>query len=302
MPKSSVDVVICGSIGLDDITTPFGSVKAALGGSASFSAVAASYFAKPGMISIAGTDFPEEYRKLLEDRGIDLTGVAIQGKNFRWQGSYEFDMNEAKTLGTELNSLAEFTAEVPTSYESAPVLLLANTDPEIQSNVAARLPNAFTVLDTMNFWITSKQQELINAIALADVLVLNDAEARQLCDEVNLVKAAKQLRGMGPKYVIIKKGEHGALLFSDETCFTAPGYPLEVLKDPTGAGDSFAGALAGYLATQPNRDEPTIRKAVIYGSTLASFCTEDFSTNKSAHLTHDQIEERYHAFKTLSHF
>ncbi len=302
MPNQSVDLVVAGTIGLDDVTTPFGAVTATLGGSASYAAIAASYFARPGVVSIAGTDWPSEQRRELTERGIDLAGVTVSGQTFRWQGVYEFDMNEATTLRTELNALADFAPTVPSNYREATVLLLANLDPSLQALVARALPQTFKILDTMNFWISSQRAALIEAIRLVDVLVLNEAEARQLCDEVNLVKAARELRSLGPTYVMIKQGEHGALLFGHETCFTAPGYPLEALKDPTGAGDSFAGAVAGFLATQPGRDEPTLRRAVIYGSTLASFCTEAFSVERTIHLTEADIEERYDAFKTLSQF
>ena len=297
-----VDLVVCGTVGLDDITTPFGAVTGVLGGSASYSAMAASYFCQPGLISIVGTDFSDDYRHHFSDHSVDLAGLAIHGQTFRWQGSYEFDLAEATTLGTQLNSLAEFKAILPLKYQKAPVLLLANTDPTIQSALAEQLPEAFTILDTMNFWITGQRFELLKAIKLADVLVVNDAEARQLTDEVNLIKAAKALLAFGPEFVIIKKGEHGALLVSTDSFFATPGYPLEVVKDPTGCGDSFAGALAGYLACQSKRDEATLRKAVVYGSALASFCAEDFSVNRLVGLAKSDIEERYHAFEQFHQF
>ena len=299
---SSIDVVICGSVGLDDIKTPFGEVKGALGGSASYSSVAASYFAKPGMVSIVGEDFPKKHLDVFESKEINLDGLAREGKTFRWQGFYEFDMNDAKTLKTELNSLEHLSATLPDSYADAPFLFLANSDPDVQIAMINKLPKALKVLDTMNFWIKIKRERLAEAMGMVDIVVMNDAEARRFCDEVNLVKAAKQILALGPTYVIIKKGEHGALLFSKDSCFNAPGYPLEALKDPTGAGDSFAGAMIGYLAKERATDEKTLRKAVVYGSTVASFCAEDFSTNKSAHLTQDEIKERYHEFEILREF
>jgi len=302
MPKSSVNLVVCGTIGLDTITTPFGSVTNALGGSASYAAIAASYFFKPGIISIAGTDLPAKHRALLEAKHVDLTGLETTGKNFRWSGKYEFDLAEATTLATELNSLSGFKPTIPASYRSARVLLLANIDPTSQQSVARQLPDAFVILDTMNFWIDQKRAELLEAIGLTDVLVINEAEARQLTSELNLVKAAKQLLKLGLTFVIIKQGEHGALLVSDHGWFSAPGYPLEVIKDPTGAGDSFAGALAGYLAKRSVFDESTLRKAVIYGSALASFCVEQFSVDGTAKLTPSNIRERYHVFKKLQSF
>ncbi len=295
-------LVILGSISLDSVTTPFGAVTDVLGGSASFSALAASYFSSPGVVSIVGADFPVEHRELLTQRSIDLTGVQLGSTTFRWGGRYEFDMNEAITEKTELNALPELKADLPTGYAGAPILLLANSDPVLQRELAVAMPQAFTLLDTMNYWIDAQRDELIEAIRMADVLILNDAEARQLCQEFNLMKVAQQLLALGPQFVIIKQGEHGALMVSASSRFQAPGYPLEVIKDPTGAGDSFAGALAGYLATQPDRGEATLRRAVIYGSTLASFCVEDFSVNGITNLTHDRIEERYHAFKQLGSF
>lgn len=302
MPKGTIDLVVCGTIGLDDIDTPFGSVTQALGGSASYSAIAASYFACPGMVSIAGTDLPTKYLELFRSKRIDLAGVTVTGKNFRWSGSYAFDLAEATTHKTELHGLKTFKPILPASYQATKVLLLANIDPTVQIQVAKQLSNAFTILDTMNFWIERKRSELLRAIKLTNVLVLNDAEARQLCGELNLVKAAKQLLTLGPSSIIIKQGEHGALLVSAHGWFSAPGYPLEVIKDPTGAGDSFAGALAGYLAKRSVFDEITLRKAVIYGSALASFCVEDFSVGGTAQLTKSAMRERYHAFKQLRSF
>lgn len=302
MPNKKTDLVVLGTIALDDIKTPFGSVSSVPGGSAAYAAIAASHFAIPGVISIIGKDFPEAQLKKLKGCGINLEGLSKAGKTFRWSGFYEFDMNEAKTLETKLNSIENYTPEIPLSYQSTKFLLLSNIDPEVQIKVAASCLKAFVVLDTMNYWIKHSRKKLIEAMKMADLIVLNDAEARQFSAEINLVKAAKAILSLGPKYVVIKKGEHGALLFTAKSHFSAPGYPLEEAKDPTGAGDSFAGALTGYLAAQGKTDEKTLRKAVIYGSVIASFCTEDFSINKLIKLDKKLIEERYATFQEIRSF
>lgn len=297
-----VDLVVLGSIGLDDVKTPFGHVRSALGGSAIYSSVSASCFAKPGIIGVVGNDFPLKDLKMLHKRTIDTSGLKRSGKTFRWKGFYEFDMNEAKTLKTELNSMANYNPTVPEDIAKTKFLFLGNFDPEAQEKVAKACSKAFIVLDTMNFWIENKRKQLARAIKLADVVVLNEAEAREYCKEVNLIKAAHSILKSGPKYVIIKKGEHGALLFSKNSHFSAPGFPLESLKDPTGAGDSFAGALTGYIASKGKIDEKTMRKAVIFGSVIASFCTEDFSINKLIKLNKKLIEERYAIFQEIRKF
>ncbi len=298
-----INLVVIGTIGLDDIKTPFGKVKSALGGSGVYSAVAASFFAKSGLISVAGTDVPAEYMELLEKRGIDLSGVTKVGKTFRWSGFYEFDMNEAKTLKTELNSLAGFKPEVPDDYKKSKFVFLANIDPDLQLEVLAGMEDKpFVVLDTMNYWITSKKNSLLKVIAKTDLFILNEGEARQLFETPNLIQAGKMALKLGPKYVIIKKGEHGALLFSDGKYFSAPGYPLEEVKDPTGAGDSFAGGLIGYLSKTGDISEKNIRKAVIYGSTIASFCAENFSLDYLKNISNEKIEERYGIFQKIREF
>jgi len=302
-----VEIVFAGTIGLDDIKTPFGKVKEALGGSSTYAAYAASFFAKPGLVSIAGEDLPKEHFELLKKKGIDISGIEIKGKNFRWKGSYEFDMNEAKTLKTELNSLMDFDPKLPDGYKKAKYLFLANIDPELQIKVLEQMEKPeFVVMDTMNFWIESKKHQLIDAIKKVDLLVLNDGEARQLFDTVNLVNAADKALDLGPKAVIIKKGEHGALLFVRENGtrkhFSAPGYPLEVVKDPTGCGDSFGGGLIGYLAKTNDLSEANLRKAVIYGSVMASFNAEDFSLEKQKKISMGDIEKRFGEFREMREF
>ncbi|MBI2137956.1 sugar kinase [Candidatus Woesearchaeota archaeon] len=297
------EVIILGTLALDSVETPFGRKDNILGGSAAYAAFASSFFAKPGIVSIAGKDFPAGHKAALEAKGIDLTGVKIEGKTFRWEGFYEFDMNEAKTLKTELNSLAGFVPEIPDGYKSAKYVFLANTDPEIQLQVLEKMDNPATIiLDTMNFWIQHKKEHLVKAMKKAHIVLLNDGEARQMFDTPNLVKAAKKVLSLGPYAAIIKKGEHGALLFTKSHHFNAPGYPLEDIKDPTGCGDAFGGALIGYLARAKSHDQAVVRKAMVYASVIASFNAEDFSLERLKQLTHKEIEGRYREFVQMRNF
>ena len=297
------EVIILGTMAIDSVETPFGKAPNALGGSATFASFTSSFFTKPGIVSIIGIDFPEEHLTLLKNRGISLEGVKKHGKTFRWEGSYEFDMNEAKTKKTELNALAEFDPQLPESYRDANYIFLGNLDPEIHLKVLSQIKNPkLAIMDTMNFWIQSKKESLLKVIKKVNILLLNDSEARQLFQTPNLVKAANMALKLGPEAVIIKKGEHGALLFTKEKHFSAPSYPLENIKDPTGCGDSFGGALIGYLAKTNDHSEPNLRKAVIYGSVLASFNAEDFSLNRLKTLTHKDIESRYQSIKNIIEF
>lgn len=299
-----IDVLIIGTIGYDTIETPFGRRNKALGGSATYAGIAASFFAKPGIVAIVGNDFTQQHRELLSSHGISLTGLKqVAGKTFAWGGKYEFDMNEAQTQFTDLNTLLEFDADVPEEYKNAQYVFLANTDPLLQMKVIEQLKNPFLiVMDTMNFWIQTKKEALLEVIKKVHVLLLNDGEARMLFNTVSLVQAAQSALQLGPKYVIIKKGEHGALLFSDSKHFNAPGYPLEILKDPTGCGDSFAGSLIGYLAKHNAKDESSLRKAIIYGSVIASYNAEDFSVERLQRLTDAEIEQRYKEMRELREF
>jgi len=298
-----IDPVIIGTVALDSIETPFGKIQDALGGSACYASIAASFFSKPGILSIIGEDFPNKHIIFLNEKGVDTKGIILGDKTFKWSGFYEFDMNEAKTLRTELNSLESYKVEVPDDYKNAKYVFLANIDPELQLDVISNVNKPeLVVMDTMNFWIDQKKEHLLKAIDKADILVLNDAEARQLFDTPNLVKAAKACLKMHTKAVIIKKGEHGALLFTDNHHFNAPGYPLENIKDPTGCGDSFGGALTGYLAKTQDLSEANLRKAIIYGSVIASYNAEDFSVEKLKRLTHEDIESRYKEFKAIRQF
>ncbi|HLC47291.1 MAG TPA: PfkB family carbohydrate kinase [Candidatus Nanoarchaeia archaeon] len=297
------DTLIIGTIGLDTIETPFGKVEEVLGGSGTYASFAASFFSKPALVSIVGTDFPKHHEAMLIMRGINLSGLQRTGKTFRWEGMYEFDMNEAKTLKTELNSLLDFKPSLPEEFKDIPYLFLANVDPDIQLAILQQMKSRkFTVLDTMNYWISSKKEKLLEVIKNVDLLLLNDGEARQLFGTVNLVHAAKQALALGPQYVIIKKGEHGALLFSDGKHFNAPGYPLEVIKDPTGCGDTFGGSLIGHIARTKDTSENNIRKAIIYGSAIASFNAEGFSLQRLSSLTPEELERRFHEFRTIREF
>lgn len=298
-----INLIVAGTIGLDDVKTPFGEVKSALGGSGVYAAVAASYFTKPGLVSVAGQDLPQANIDLLKGRKIDLQGVEFLDKTFRWTGFYEFDMNEAKTQKTELNSLASFKPVLPQSYQEADFLLLGNIDPTLQLEILAQMKkDPFIVVDTMNYWINSKKDELIKVFKKANLVVINEGEARALFDTPNLIKAGKMILELGPQYAVIKKGEHGALLFSYQSFFSAPGYPLEEVKDPTGAGDSFAGGLIGYLAQTGDTEEANIRKAVIYGSAIASCCAEEFSLNYTNNIKLKDIKERFEVFQKIREF
>ena len=297
------DVIILGSMALDTIETPFGKAERILGGSASYASYAASFFAKPAIISVIGEDFPENQKKVFLDRGISLEGVQEKGKTFHWEGFYEFDMNEAKTIKTELNALASFSPIVPESYKGIEHVFLANIDPSAQLEVLKGLSNpGVIVMDTMNFWIEHKKKEVLEVMKRATIMLLNDGEARQMFQTTNLVNAAKQVLALGPEAVIIKKGEHGALLFTKGHHFNAPGYPLEGVKDPTGCGYSFGGALIGYLAKIKKHDQATLRKAMVYAGAIASFNAEDFSLQRLKTITGKDIEQRYQEFVSMRNF
>ena len=297
------NILVIGTVALDTVETPFGKEDNVLGGSATYASFAASFFSQPALISVIGDDFPKKYLDLMAKRNINIEGLQIFDKTFHWEGFYEYDMNEAKTRKTELNSLAQFKVKVPESYKSIKYVFLANIDPEQQLETLRQIKKPdLVVLDTMNFWINHKRESLLNVVKKIDVLLLNDSEARQLFDTINLVSAANKALTLGPKAIVIKKGEHGALLFTKNKHFNAPGYPLEKIKDPTGCGDCFGGAFIGYLAKTKNLDEQNLRKAVIYGSVIASFNAEDFSLNRLINLSTEEIEKRYKEFKDMREF
>ena len=299
-----VDVVIIGTMAYDDVETPFGKREKLLGGSATYASLACNFFAKPGIVAIIGEDFNPTYKEKLENKGISLSGVEVKGKTFHWSGKYEYDMNEAKTLDTQLNSLLDFNPVLPAEYQHVNFIFLANTDPELQLKVIEQAKDPqLIIMDTMNFWIDTKKGKLLEVISKVNVLLINDGEARQLFESVSLMKCAREALRLGPDYVIIKKGEHGALLFTkDGKHFNAPGYPLEILKDPTGCGDCFAGGFIGYLAKKKQYTDADIRKAIVYGSTIASFNAEDFSMDRIDALTEQEIESRFAEFRAIREF
>ncbi len=299
-------LLVVGSVAFDSVETPFGRVKDALGGSAVYISVAASYFTAPvRLVAVVGGDFPKEHMQFLEERNIDLDGLQIirEGKTFRWGGRYHYDLNMRDSLYTELNVFEQFNPTIPNGFKRSAYVCLGNIDPLLQRQVLARLSKPRLVVgDTMNYWIESKLKELSETLKVMDVLVVNESEARLLAHEPNLIKAAKRIIGMGPRVVIIKKGEHGALLVTEETIFSAPAYPLENLYDPTGAGDAFAGGFVGWLARTDDLSPENLKRAVIYGSALASFCVEKFSIDGLRDLTYLQIQDRYRSFMQLSRF
>jgi sugar/nucleoside kinase (ribokinase family) len=301
-----LSVLVVGSLALDTIETPFGSVQDALGGSAVYISTAASYFFSPiRLVGVVGGDFPKGGLALLEEKNVDLEGLEIipDGSTFRWSGRYHYDLNERDTLATDLNVFEAFEPKVPDKYRKSRIVCLGNIDPELQLRVLDQVENPrIVVCDTMNYWIERKNAELLETLKRINVLILNDSEARLLSGEPNLIKAAKVIRGMGPEVVIIKKGEHGALLLTEKLVFAAPAYPMENIFDPTGAGDSFAGGLVGWLARTDDMSEENLKRSVIYGSTLASFCVEQFGVDGLRDLTYLQIQDRFRSFRELSRF
>lgn len=301
-----MSILVVGSVALDTIETPFGSARNALGGSATYIAAAASYFTAPvRLVGVVGGDFPRSGMDFLEERGIDLDGLEViaSGKTFHWAGRYHYDLNNRDTLATELNVFEQFNPKIPEKYRKSKYVCLGNIDPVLQRRVLEQIEKPRLVIcDTMNFWIEGKNAELRKTLESIDVIVLNDSEARLLSREPNLLKAARVIRSMGPAIIIIKKGEHGAMLITEQTIFTAPAYPMENIFDPTGAGDSFAGGFVGWLGKSDDLSEENLKKAVIYGSAMASFCVEKFSVEGLKDLTYLQVQDRFRAFRELSRF
>lgn len=300
-------LVIVGTVAFDAIETPFGKTDKILGGAATFIGLAASQFdVDTAAVSVVGGDFPQEYLDLLSNKNINIDGVEIikDGKTFFWSGKYHNDMNSRDTLATELNVLADFDPKVPEDYKNSDVVMLGNLHPIVQMSVLNQMTATpkLVILDTMNFWMDCALDDLHQVIKKVDVITINDEEARQLTGEYSLVVAARKIHDMGPKYVVIKKGEHGALLFHDDNVFYAPALPLEEVFDPTGAGDTFAGGFAGYLASTEDYSFENMKNAVIYGSNLASFCVEKFGTERMKNLTKDEIDYRLKEFKQLTQF
>jgi len=299
-----LNLLAVGSGALDSVKTPFGQVTEVLGGSATYFSAAASYFTQVGVVAVVGEDFPKEHLSFLKNRPIDLEGLEVtQGKTFRWRGEYGYQLNEARTLETQLNVFQQFNPQLPEKYKTAQVVFLANIDPELQLEVLQQIRSPELVaLDTMNFWIDGKRDALIKVLGKAHIVIINDGEARQLVQEANLIKVAREILKLGPRVLIIKRGEYGALLFTHEAIFSAPAYPLETVFDPTGAGDSFAGGFMGHLARTKDFGLSNLRQAVILGSVLASYCVEAFSLERFRTLRPNEIQERYREFKRLTHF
>ncbi len=297
-------ILVVGSVALDSVRTPFGDAKEALGGSATYFSVAASFFADVRVVAVVGEDFPEEHLAFLKSRSIDLEGlVRVPGRTFRWTGEYGFDLNEAKTLETQLNVFATFQPEIPKAYTESDLVFLANIDPDLQRKVLGQVRSPKLIAaDTMNYWINGKPEALRETLKTVDILLINDAETRQLADEPNLVKAAQKVLSWGPTSLAIKRGEYGALMVRKGGWFAAPALPLDSVFDPTGAGDCFAGGFIGYLANTMNFEESNIRKAIVMGSVMASFNVEAFSLDRLRRLTYPEIEARYKVFKRLAHF
>jgi len=299
-----MSLIAVGSIAFDSIRTPHGSAERVLGGAATYFALAASHFSPVGVVGVVGDDFGAEHERVFTERGIDIAGIErAPGKSFFWAGEYEKNPNIRHTLTTELNVFASFAPKLPPAYIDSKFLFLGNIDPELQCRVADQMPAAkFVGGDTMNYWIAQQPDQVRQFLARVDLLMINDAEAMQLTGEVNLTRAARAVLGMGPRALVIKRGEHGASLYTGTGVFGAPGYPLEEVCDPTGAGDSFAGGLMGYLASCDAVDDAALRRAVIYGSVLGSFACERFGVERLVQLRRAEVDQRYREFVALTRF
>ncbi|GAQ49088.1 Carbohydrate kinase, PfkB family [Flavobacterium psychrophilum] len=300
-------LLIVGTVAFDAIETPFGKTDKILGGAGTYIGLSASHFnLQSAIVSVVGDDFPQEYLDLLTARNIDISGLEVVkgGKTFFWSGKYHNDLNSRDTLATELNVLADFQPKVPQNFKNADVVMLGNLHPMVQSSVLDQMEvkPKLVVLDTMNFWMDCALEDLLNVIKRVDVITINDEEARQLSGEYSLVKAAAKIHTMGPKYVVIKKGEHGALIFHDKEVFFAPALPLEEVFDPTGAGDTFAGGFAGFITQSENVSFENMKTAIIHGSNLASFCVEKFGTERMLKLSKEEVVARLKQFKSLTQF
>ncbi|MBK8249070.1 MAG: sugar kinase [Gemmatimonadetes bacterium] len=299
-----MSVLVVGSVALDSVETPFGKADEVLGGSGTFFAASASHFTPVQLVGVVGSDYPVQKLEALRARGVDLGGLEqADGESFRWRGRYRHDLNSAETLETRLGVFSHFRPKIPAAFRQAPFVFLANIDPRLQLEVLKQVERPRLVAcDTMNFWIESRRADLVELLKHVDVLLLNDGEARQLTEQSNLVKAARWILERGPKHVVIKKGEHGAFMFTGSTVFFAPAYPLEDVFDPTGAGDSFAGGFIGYLARTGKLDEAHLRRAVVYGSTMGSFAVERFSIGRLLEIDPTDIRNRLDEFRRLVAF
>jgi sugar/nucleoside kinase (ribokinase family) len=299
-----MSILVVGTVAYDALKTPFGERPHILGGSATHFSVSASFFTDVRLVAVVGEDFAEESEAVFHERRVDIRDLERRAgkKTFFWRGEYGYDLNTAHTLETQLNVLAEFDPELTEDAREVPVLFLANTAPHLQRKARLQSNAQLVALDTMNFWIEGSRDSLLEAISDIDLLVVNDAEARELSGESNLIRAAKKIRAWGPKILVVKRGEFGAALFSDHGYFATPAYPVEDVVDPTGAGDSFAGGMMGYLAASGDTTDAGLRRAIIYGSVMASFIVEEFGCERLLRLTHEEIAERFRHFKQLTSF
>jgi len=297
-------ILVVGSVALDSVQTPFGREQEILGGSAVYFSIAASYFTNVSVVAVVGEDFPQAHVAFLQKFGIDTAGLERKpGRTFRWQGEYSFDLNTARTLDTQLNVFAEFSPKLLSQQRTLEYLFLGNIDPDLQRKVLEQMQRPKIVAcDTMNYWIERKPESLRRMVALVDILIINDAETRQMAGEANLIRAANVILGWGPRAIVIKRGEYGALMIDREAAFGAPAFPLTDVADPTGAGDSFAGGFIGYLAATGTQDSAALRKAVVFGSVMASFNVSEFGPRRLAALTYPEIEGRFREFRDLTRF
>lgn len=300
-----MSLLVVGSVAFDAVETPFGVREKMLGGAATHFSLAASFFTDVRVVGVVGNDFTDDEMSVFHQRNIDTSDIQRieNGKTFFWRGRYDFDLNTAHTLDTQLNVFADFQPKLSDEAKRTPYLFLANILPDLQRQVNKSMTHKkLAALDTMNYWLDSARESLLETIKDVDIMIINDAEARQLANEANLHKAAKKIRTLGPKTLIIKRGEYGAAMFSESGYFSIPAYPLESVFDPTGAGDTFAGGFMGYVASHDATDDATLRRAMIYGSVMASFNVEEFGTERVARLTHDEINTRFQEFKRITHF
>jgi sugar/nucleoside kinase (ribokinase family) len=297
-------ILAVGSVAYDSVKTPFGTAEEVLGGSATYFSIAASYFSDVSVVAVVGEDFAEKDLSLFRNRGVDIDGLErAQGKTFRWSGEYGFALNDCKTLDTQLNVFESFKPRLQAKHRKAEFLFLGNIHPDLQRDVVHQVNRPKLVAcDTMNFWIQNSFKSLLETLKLVDILIINDAETRQLANEPNLYRAGRKILSWGPKALVIKRGEYGVVMMQDKSVFGAPAFPLEDVFDPTGAGDSFAGGFVGYLAAAQDLSEAAIRKAIIFGSVMASFNVEKFSLDRLQELTFPEIQKRYREFKQLTHF
>ncbi len=299
-----MSLLVVGSVAIDSIKTPFGVRERSLGGAAMHFSVSASYFSEVGVVGVVGEDYTEDDMSVFRERNVNTENLQriAGGKTFFWAGEYGFDLNTAKTLDTQLNVFGDFKPQLSAAAKKSPYLFLANIQPSLQREVREQVDCKFVAMDTMNYWIASAREELLKTLAVVDAVIINDAEARELAGESNLIRAAKKILTFGPQMLIVKRGEYGAALFTKDSYFATVAFPLESVFDPTGAGDSFAGGFMGYIAKHDNLDEGTIRRAIIHGSVMASFNVEEFSCDRLRRLTRPEIAHRVEEFRKFTHF